>query len=575
MVCLDSLDFYGHSPERCLLMDMKLKTMLVSSLEKVFPNQEPEQLKTPMTLLQNDFLAFQLAFRLQDPNRRTVCRVTVDSPIAELITVRQVWNVPVCNISRGTSDGDYLSTEPGLFPDLLQPARTAGKYIVLNDCWNAFWIEVETLKETPAGTYPVTLTLECSSIFREEKLTASITAEITVIGAVLPKQTLKRTEWFHADCIADYYKTEPFSEEHWILMEEQMAFAGRRGINMILTPLFTYPLDTFEGVERTTVQLVEVFVNNGEYSFCFDKFHRWIEMAKRCGMEYFEMSHLFSQDGAHYAARVMATVDGEYRKIFGTGDPSTSEAYITFLGKMLTGLIAVIDEIGIRERVIFHIADEPRLEHLTTYGALKEKLEPYIGDFTVIDALSAYDFYTSGYCRHPVIATDSVTPFLEGETPEDFWVYYCVGQWDKVSNRFIAMPSYRNRIIAEQLYKYDVDGFLQWGYNFYNSVGSMYHLNPFASTDAGGGFPAGDPFSVYPGDDGKPWPSIRLEVFWEAMCDLRAFKLLESLTDKAFVMSLIEAEGEITFFDYPRNAGYLLDLRAKVNAQIAKRIESL
>ena len=35
-------------------------------------------------------------------------------------------------------------------------------------------------------------------------------------------------------------------------------------INMMLTPLFTYPLDTFEGVERTTIQLVEVFVNDGE-----------------------------------------------------------------------------------------------------------------------------------------------------------------------------------------------------------------------------------------------------------------------------------------------------------------------
>jgi len=60
-----------------------------------------------------------------------------------------------------------------------------------------------------------------------------------------------------------------------------------------------------------------------------------------------------------------------------------------------------------------------------------------------------------------------------------------------------------------------------------------------------------------------------LEVLWEALCDLRAFRMLESLTDKEHVMSLIEAEGEVTFFDYPRNADYILKLRQKVNAEIA------
>ena len=551
-------------------MDISIKTRLVSSLEKVFPDKEPEALKTPLTLLQSDFTAFQLALWMSAQVNR--CTIKVDSPIAELVSVRQVWNVPVYNISPGTDDGDYISDRPGLYPDLLQPARMNGSYIILNSSWNAFWVEVETKADTPAGTYPITLTIEASNPWSGESFSDTITVNVTVIGAVLPKQTLKRTEWFYADCIADYYKVEPFSEEHWALMEEQMAFAGKRGVNMILTPLFTYPLDTFASAERTTVQLVDVTVENGEYSFNYDKFRRWIEMAKRCGMEYFEMSHLFSQGGAANATKIMATVDGEYKQLFGPADPSTGEPYQTFIGQMLTGLVAVIKELGIEDQVVFHISDEPQLQHLPVYSELKEKLMPYIGEFVIIDALSDYDFYKDGVCQHPVVASNHVTPFLEGETPEDFWVYYCVGQWDKVSNRFIAMPSYRNRIIAEQLYKYDVDGFLQWGYNFYNSIGSVYHIDPFATTDAGGGFPAGDPFSVYPGADGKPWPSIRLEVFWEAMCDLRAFKLLESLTSKEYVMSLIEADEEVTFFDYPRNADYILNLRRRVNEEIAKRI---
>ena len=59
----------------------------------------------------------------------------------------------------------------------------------------------------------------------------------------------------------------------------------------------------------------------------------------------------------------------------------------------------------------------------------------------------------------------------------------------------------------------------------------------------------------------------------EAMSDLRALKLLESLTDKAFVMSIVEdGIAPITFKEYPRNADYLIDLRRRVNSEIEKRI---
>lgn len=133
-----------------------------------------------------------------------------------------------------------------------------------------------------------------------------------------------------------------------------------------------------------------------------------------------------------------------------------------------------------------------------------------------------------------------MTPFLEHNVP-NLWVYYCCGQGYKVSNRFFGMPSARNRIIGTQFYKYNVAGFLQWGFNFYNAQLSMYHIDPFAVTDADGAFPSGDAFVVYPGPDGTPWKSLRLLTFNEALNDLRAFRLLESFTSREFVMDLLEA----------------------------------
>ena len=136
------------------------------------------------------------------------------------------------------------------------------------------------------------------------------------------------------------------------------------------------------------------------------------------------------------------------------------------------------------------------------------------------------------------------------------------------------MPSARTRIYGVQLYKYDIEGILHWGYNFYNSQYSKKKINPYVVTDSGGAFPSGDPFLVYPKDDGSPEESIRMMLMDQALSDLRAFELLESLTNKDFVMELIEGElsEELTFENYPKSALYLINLRNRVNKEIAEAL---
>ena len=52
---------------------------------------------------------------------------------------------------------------------------------------------------------------------------------------------------------------------------------------MILTPLFTPALDTAVGIERTTTQLLDVRVENGNYSFGFDRVKKWIDLCQPAG----------------------------------------------------------------------------------------------------------------------------------------------------------------------------------------------------------------------------------------------------------------------------------------------------
>lgn len=104
---------------------------------------------------------------------------------------------------------------------------------------------------------------------------------------------------------------------------------------------------------------MDVFVNGGKYSFGFDKLIRWIEICKRAGVEYYEMAHLFTQWGALYTPKIMATVDGTYKRIFGWDVSAPSDEYKAFVAEYLPALREVLRREGIEQNTYFHISDEP------------------------------------------------------------------------------------------------------------------------------------------------------------------------------------------------------------------------
>ncbi|MBR6727053.1 MAG: DUF4091 domain-containing protein [Clostridia bacterium] len=120
------------------------------------------------------------------------------------------------------------------------------------------------------------------------------------------------------------------------------------------------------------------------------------------------------------------------------------------------------------------------------------------------------------------------------------------------------------------MYKAGVTGFLQWGYNFYYNQYSRSLVNPFLVTDGDYFGPAGDAFTVYPGMDGQPIPSIRGILFEQAIYDMRAMKLAEQVSGREAVIAAIDRCGEIDFMHYPCHAGYLLNLREEINRLASK-----
>ena len=556
-----------------------LKTKIISSLARVFTDNVTDDFTRleKLSALKGERVSFQFIHQyVMEPGDdiytyRQLMTPRFTGPLAEYLTVREVKNVGVeLPIIVGDSDDYYERITPGLYPDVLTPLHYNGKTIVKTAFPTSLWIDVTIPADIGAtGVSELKIELvDASGAIRSED-----TLKIDVINAVIPEQELILTQWFHCDCLANYYDVEAWSEKHWKIVENFARVAHKNGINLLLTPTFTPPLDTAVGGERLTTQLVGVKVENGKYSFNFDLLDRWVDMCDRIGIKYFEIAHLFTQWGAKHAPKIMATVNGEYKKIFGWETDAVSEEYVGFLREFISALLDHMKKNGNDKRCFFHISDEPQIEHIESYTAAKKSVSDLLDGYVIMDALSDYDFFEKGIVDMPIPCNDHIKPFLENNVP-NLWTYYCCGQRVNVSNRLISMPSWRNRSIGMQMYKYDIVGFLQWGYNFYNNQFSVNEIEPFTDLSGEHWVPAGDTFSVYPGPHGKCYESLRIVVFHDALQDMRAMRLCESLYSKAEVVEAIESVlGESLAFDVcAKSEGTMLKIREKINEMIKAKI---
>lgn len=535
---------------------MDFKTGQVSSLQRVFLDGRCDLTEHNCdSVLKGERYSYQIAYKSSE---KFFAEIVIDSPLSQFITVRSVGNVP-SELPVYESDCEFCErNEPGLFPDVLFPIEN-NRVLIKRQNFYALWITVDLPKDTDAGDYEIKIKLKKDG----ETISENIFG-LHVINAVLPEQKLIYTQWFHSDSIANYYKIPVFCEKFWALVESFIKAAVHTGVNMLLTPVFTPPLDTEVGGERLTVQLVDVKLENGKYSFGFDRFIRWVRLAQKCGIKYFEISHLFSQWGAKYTPKIVAEVNGSQKRIFGWETSADSIEYAEFLSAFIPQLIKVIRSFGIEKSTFFHISDEPNEDQIESYSRSKSTVAPLLEDFPIIDALSDYSFYESGIINNPIPCTNDIESFIEKGFPHP-WTYYCCGQGGKLSNRFFGIPLSTTRIIGFQFFKYGIEGFLQWGFNFYNSQYSLRSIDPFAVTDADSAFPSGDSFTVYPGKSGAI-ESVRSEVFFQALQDMRALTLLCDRIGKKRTIAAVEADfGIITFFDYPRGTEKMLNLRKSVN----------
>jgi len=517
---------------------------LLDSLEKVYGSAEPRSHATGQVLLpRNGVGSVQIAVKPRagwGPGHHgaAVPRIAATGPVRVLPQAVDLVPCPITATVR--HDDRYDHTGPALLPDVLRPLAPGEGLPLAQMQWRSLWLTIHSGDE--AGDSEITVTLR-TAISGEE--IGTVTIPVTVVDAQLPTSPIICAQWFHVDGLAQHYDTAPYSAHGWELIERFVASSVESGSTSVLTPIHTPPLDTAIGTHRLDVGLVGIRPDDdGGYDFDMTRLVAWLEMCRRTGVRELEMAHLFSQWGGLHAPNIN---DTEGRPLFGWHTDSLGADYQGFLASYLPAVRKVLDTHW-DGPVFWHLTDEPHGDHAPRYGQLKAAVAPLLRDCLVTDALSDIDLWSSGLVDPPIVATDHAQPFVDAGLANP-WLYYCTSQSVGVANRFIGMPSYRNRVLGQQLFRYQASGFLHWGFNFWNTQLSREPLNPFLDATSGQGFQAGDAFIVYPGEGGVPWESIRFRVFREAMDDLKLFTALAERDGRDTVESLLGMEN-LTLVDY-------------------------
>ncbi|HEY3457388.1 MAG TPA: DUF4091 domain-containing protein [Bryobacteraceae bacterium] len=528
-----------------------IRVWLETSLQRVFPNTAASA-RNELRLIsaRNQRVSFQICVRNETTKRAKIeCDVS-GAPDLQ-VQVRRVGYVPLPHHTTDVpaSDLDGLGCVPGLVPDPLfaEQKTSVGPWET-----QSFWITVTVPAEASPGSKPLTVRTVADSGPLE-----SLTAHIDVRSfMVKPRRNFPVTHWWHADAIYEAYKIEPFGERWWQLVEMHMRNMASHGSNTMTVPLFH---QRTEIVPKPCQLLGIQSTSPGRYEFDWTPVARFVELAKRNGIEYFEFPHLWLYWEIKYPIHVYQREGDHWNLLWPADAPATTGPFRVFLEQFLPGLHKFLTEQNLLEHSFFHVSDEPRGEAIENYRkahALLTDLAPWTRG-KVLDALSDIRYGKEGLVDIPVPLLPAAEKYREAKIPH--WVYFCTGPRGKYLNRLFDTPLPKIRMAGFLFYRLGATGFLHWGYDYWfkmdtQQVPDLFHEG---AGYAWPGIPYGDPFVVYPGPDG-PLDSIRWEVFAEALQD---YALLQSAgvdRDSALLSELKN------YWDFPKTEEWIERTRARI-----------
>lgn len=386
---------------------------------------------------------------------------------------------------------------PADFPDYLMEENTVD---VPGGTYKAVWLNIDIPENAQEGSYEGTVSIRANG---EEK---SLPLKVRIYPLDMPTERGLK--------VAVHYDTKDFSKFHNIdeqYSDEWFAMLKKYAENMVAhrQNIFIAHMRSI-GIEKQS---------DNSFEFDFSIFDRIAETFWNTGgMDYLETGYMLTRrgEGGWEALEI------ELNDILIT-DATTGEQ-VEIPGEevipvLLPEFEAHLREKGWLDKTYLHVLDEPSLHNAKSWIEMSKYLHNLAPGMTRMDALNTP--YLMDYVEVAVPMLDHLAAmydqFKEGQrNGTELWFYTTgVFQASSFPNKTIDMPLMDNRVMHWLNYKYDIPGFLHWGWNRWNE-------NPLEEMDDN----LGDAWHVYPSENGV-LNSLRWEQLRNGLQDYEYFKLLE------------------------------------------------
>ncbi|MFQ5806642.1 MAG: DUF4091 domain-containing protein [Phycisphaerae bacterium] len=446
----------------------------------------------------------------------------IDVPVEQntgLVNRTEVWD--------GKKNPHVIRRAPFRVFEVLEPVK--GATHANNAGALALRVEVPIAPEAAAGSRTYELTLEAGDWRR------TLRWELNVCPVTVPPtgpQSPGYTNWFSPDNIAQRHGRQPWSEPFWQMLGRYADLMARGRQN------------TFWIRWRDFVSVGK----DGTVTLDRPRFERYVRLFLDRGFTRVE--------GGHLAHRHKGDWSSPRLDLGLTGSDVKSEQGWAELATILTKVRTALAELRLPVEVEYlqHLTDEPTDTNAESYKALAEQVRRHLPGVRIFEAtmslalVGAVDHWcpqVQEYQKHRDL-------FEARKTAGDaVWVYTCLAPGGPWLNRLLDQERLRPTYLGWALVKYDLAGFLHWGFNHYRSG-----TDPFTQSVVphGGGppnfLPAGDSHVVYPGKDG-PLSGQRFEAQRIGMEDAELLQLLKA-RDAARAQAII-ARVFRAFNDYEKD----------------------
>ncbi|HEX8041687.1 MAG TPA: glycoside hydrolase domain-containing protein, partial [Chryseosolibacter sp.] len=522
----------------------------------LFPLPLTEQVD--LSMARNEYESFQLAIL---PFGKDLDQINID--VSDLSNKEgntiEKKHIGVSRVDYNKIDwrAAYVTEYEGWHPDPLIPYR-GGLKISGDEVCRPFWITVYAPPGTKPGEYSGTVSVTATGL---KKMTATIRCRVWDFELPVASH-LKTHSWDQLSYFRDFYNVSEYPVEWYerfceLLLKNRFN-PGSAGVNYVNQEPDRSGQYDFSAVEKVL-------------GFCIER-----------GLTRFSIIQM--KKGLY--------TDEEAAKVY-----RFVEAYARFLRRK-----------GWLDKALIELWDEPTdLEwpYIKERAEKLKQIDPGLR-LQLFAEGGPYDFWDTRMDQFglnklvdiwaPVNSVEAPQSQAEGK---EVWAYFCTLARESAPNFYIDCPAIYQRSIAWYCWMYGLDGFEHWGTNyFWRNVREGQPMSekwPNVPWDSRTYFNYnGEGQLVYPGPDGVPYSSIRLENFRDSMEDYEyLFRLRELLSkgDNGNPDARLDAYRQLLLpenyllYKYPRNIKVTLEHTLRypdeperfldARTKIAKAIEQL